>query len=395
MPTPFLICILISALISVSAAKTHKVSVKTRFGPSSFNANVGDVVQIHFTTGNASFTQSTFDQPCVPLLGGLDSGFINIPPGKHVQPHDFNFTLTSLKPIFFFNKQTVPRNECMHGFVGQVKFPVLCSINPNSSHPASAFRAKVMDLNAGDLVNISSVTLNPSASTSASSQSTRLAGSPTNAKTLSTTFMVSFTTTVSSPILPTSLTAKPTSNPLSGVGSQTSNAGNSVPTTMASAAGSNTSMDGISYFVTIFAILLGVAILMASLLALLVVLKKRRIGAATLPQGTPQPGGSTPLWQVWALQLVGVIQRHTPSFYFRPRFKWNRLDDPEAAYISAFHPPRRSVSFEGNIYRPPENEPARHGSVRSEFTLVPDSGRSLSVQLSEPDSEKDITQAER
>jgi hypothetical protein len=137
------------------------------------------------------------------------------------------------------------------------------------------------------------------------------------------------------------------------------------------------------------------ATLTACLLALLVVRKQRRSAAERLPQGSPHPGSSTPLWHVWALQLIGVIQRHTPSFAFRPRLKWNRLNDPEAAYISAFHPPESGVTFKAKPYRPYENEPASNESVESETTLVPDSDRSLSVQLSESYSEEDITEAKR
>lgn len=45
------------------------------FVPNTINANAGDAVLFQFRNGNHSITQSTFDTPCEPLAGGVDSGF--------------------------------------------------------------------------------------------------------------------------------------------------------------------------------------------------------------------------------------------------------------------------------------------------------------------------------
>lgn len=79
-----------------AAAATHQVTVGGNAGliyqPSEIKAAVGDMVVFTFLSANHTVTQSTFEQPCVAMSGGMDSGFqanpnntVNPPPQVAMQ----------------------------------------------------------------------------------------------------------------------------------------------------------------------------------------------------------------------------------------------------------------------------------------------------------------------
>lgn len=79
-----------------AAAVTHQVTVGGSAGliyaPSEIKAAVGDMVVFTFMSANHTVTQSTFEQPCVAMTGGMDSGFqanpnntVNPPPQVAMQ----------------------------------------------------------------------------------------------------------------------------------------------------------------------------------------------------------------------------------------------------------------------------------------------------------------------
>lgn len=79
-----------------AAAATHQVTVGGTAGliyaPSEIQAAVGDMVVFTFLSANHTVTQSTFEQPCVAMAGGMDSGFqanpnntVNPPPQVAMQ----------------------------------------------------------------------------------------------------------------------------------------------------------------------------------------------------------------------------------------------------------------------------------------------------------------------
>lgn len=79
-----------------AAAATHQVTVGGSAGliyaPSEIKAAVGDMVVFTFLTANHTVTQSTFEEPCVAMSGGMDSGFqpnpnntVNPPPQVAMQ----------------------------------------------------------------------------------------------------------------------------------------------------------------------------------------------------------------------------------------------------------------------------------------------------------------------
>ncbi|KAI0181307.1 hypothetical protein GGR52DRAFT_583709 [Hypoxylon sp. FL1284] len=71
-----------------SAQKVHVVSVSSAnktlaFYPDNLKADVGDMVQFQFRSGNHSVVQSTFDKPCAPMnensnMTGMFSGYMNV-----------------------------------------------------------------------------------------------------------------------------------------------------------------------------------------------------------------------------------------------------------------------------------------------------------------------------
>lgn len=66
-----------------AAGATHSVTVGGPGGliyaPDQIHAAVGDMVIFTFLSANHTTTQSSFDRPCDPLAGGMDSGFIPNP----------------------------------------------------------------------------------------------------------------------------------------------------------------------------------------------------------------------------------------------------------------------------------------------------------------------------
>jgi plastocyanin len=51
------------------------------YNPESIKAAVGDMVVFEFMQKNHTATQSTFDEPCKKMEGGMDSGFMANPEG--------------------------------------------------------------------------------------------------------------------------------------------------------------------------------------------------------------------------------------------------------------------------------------------------------------------------
>ncbi|KAJ7776967.1 hypothetical protein DFH07DRAFT_33238 [Mycena maculata] len=105
------------------------------FSPSNITAAVGDVINFQFENKNHSVTQSSFASPCVPLAGGVDSGFEPIALNATALP-TFSFTLNNAStPLFFFSKQNVLVNECQAGMVFSI------NADPDSAKSFAAFQA--------------------------------------------------------------------------------------------------------------------------------------------------------------------------------------------------------------------------------------------------------------
>lgn len=67
------------------------------YSPEAITANVGDMVLFQFMQKNHTVTQSTFDDPCKKMEGGMDSGFMPNPEGK--AGVTWNMTVSTTDPL--------------------------------------------------------------------------------------------------------------------------------------------------------------------------------------------------------------------------------------------------------------------------------------------------------
>ena len=113
-----------------SAVVTHRVAVGLgglHFEPNNIVALPGDVVEFKFLARNHSVAQSSFDEPCKPLVQpptGTQTGFFAgfdfvIEEPDVLAPNVFQVTVTDTEPIFFYCPQTIG-NHCQAGMVGVI-----------------------------------------------------------------------------------------------------------------------------------------------------------------------------------------------------------------------------------------------------------------------------------
>ena len=67
------------------------------YNPESVKATVGDTVHFIFKSKNHTATQSTFDDPCVKMDNGADSGFMPNPNDE--DGFTWDFEVTTEEPI--------------------------------------------------------------------------------------------------------------------------------------------------------------------------------------------------------------------------------------------------------------------------------------------------------
>jgi len=120
------------------------------YNPNFVTANPGDTVTFIFQQKNHTATQSTFANPCAPVAGGFDSGFIPVSANNTSGPFpEAQLQVTDTNPIWVYCRQA---NHCQLGMV--------FAINPGDKF--AAFQAAATG----------NTTANPSNSTPASSVST-------------------------------------------------------------------------------------------------------------------------------------------------------------------------------------------------------------------------------
>jgi len=118
------------------------------FSPSSITAAQGDTIEFIFFPKNHTVTQSTFAAPCLPMSGGIDSGYMPVAAGAAQVP-SMTITVNDTTPLWFFCKQVT---HCEQGMV--------FAINPTANKTFEAFQAAA---------NASSTTNGTPASTTSSS----------------------------------------------------------------------------------------------------------------------------------------------------------------------------------------------------------------------------------
>ena len=93
----YLAAAVLAATASAADVKVHVVKVsassenKLTFSPWKLEAPVGDMIQFQFGVGAHTVTQSSFDNPCVPLgypsnLTGIHSGSMPVKAGDEMVP---------------------------------------------------------------------------------------------------------------------------------------------------------------------------------------------------------------------------------------------------------------------------------------------------------------------
>ncbi|KAG9226595.1 hypothetical protein CCMSSC00406_0006180 [Pleurotus cornucopiae] len=113
-----------------------------QFIPNDITAANGTTVTFRFTgaPGNHTVTQSSFADPCNPLAGGFDSGFVFIPPTNTSETPEWTLTVTDdSRPIWFYCKQLIPSPHCGAGMVGAINAPSTGNTLANFVSAARAF----------------------------------------------------------------------------------------------------------------------------------------------------------------------------------------------------------------------------------------------------------------
>ncbi|PGH02118.1 hypothetical protein GX51_04822 [Blastomyces parvus] len=103
------------------------------FKPETINAAIGDMVIFDFLSQNHTATQSTFDQPCVRMAEGIDSGFMPNPNNTVNPAPNMQFQVTTLDPVWMFCGQG---KHCEQGMV--------FSINPTAEKSQARFKELAM-----------------------------------------------------------------------------------------------------------------------------------------------------------------------------------------------------------------------------------------------------------
>jgi len=121
----------------VMSAATHVVTVGGDLGraffPADIAANPGDTILFNFMAQNHSVTQSGFDTPCVPLEGGMDSGFMANADNSIDPPPQVAMQVTTTEPLWMYCAQG---DHCSVGMV--------LSINANLEKTHAQFQANAI-----------------------------------------------------------------------------------------------------------------------------------------------------------------------------------------------------------------------------------------------------------
>ncbi|KAF8059835.1 Cupredoxin [Lyophyllum atratum] len=111
------------AALPAALAASIDVSVgaggKLAFDPQFVTAEAGDMVNFVFHPKNHTVTQSSFEQPCVPLQGGADSGFMPVAAETTDLPN-FQFHVVDTNPVWIHCQQ---KGHCGQGMVFAINAP--------------------------------------------------------------------------------------------------------------------------------------------------------------------------------------------------------------------------------------------------------------------------------
>lgn len=132
------------AAFPVTLATSWEVSVGPNgqliYYPEFIIADVGDTVNMIFNPKNHTVTQSSFEEPCVPLAGGFSSGFKPVASDSDPELPNFVITVNDTNPIWVHCEQT---GHCGQGMVFAINPP-----SPETSNNTfAAFQLRAIEIN--------------------------------------------------------------------------------------------------------------------------------------------------------------------------------------------------------------------------------------------------------
>lgn len=89
-------------------------TIEVAYTPEFVTANVGDTIVFTFKQLNHTVTQSSFADPCSPLAGGFDSGFVPVAANATEFLTTATFTVNDTAPVWVYCRQT---GHCQKGMV--------------------------------------------------------------------------------------------------------------------------------------------------------------------------------------------------------------------------------------------------------------------------------------
>ncbi|TDL25316.1 hypothetical protein BD410DRAFT_635540 [Rickenella mellea] len=111
----------------VFAQTTHPVHIGLEgsfYDPPALIATKGDIVVFSFDGLLHGVTQSSFDNPCVPLPGGFNSGLYGNGANSTAPVPVWALHITDdTQPIYYFCQGTVPASHCSRGMAGAINPP--------------------------------------------------------------------------------------------------------------------------------------------------------------------------------------------------------------------------------------------------------------------------------
>jgi len=104
--------------VTVHVVKVSGTTSVLTYTPNNVTAAVGDMVQFQFGVGNHTVTQSTFDEPCMPIgmtsnQTGVFSGFMPVTAGATTVP-TYTILVNNTTPMWFYCSQA---KHCQSGMV--------------------------------------------------------------------------------------------------------------------------------------------------------------------------------------------------------------------------------------------------------------------------------------
>jgi len=154
-----------AAVLSLAAIPARAVDIPVVVGgtgviaytPQFVTANLGDTIVFTFKQKNHTVTQSSFAQPCSPLAGGFDSGFVPVDAAATTFGTTATFVVNDTKPVWVYCRQA---GHCQAGMV--------FAVNPGPGQFAT-FQGTANGTVSASSSSSSPVFSNPSSTTSASS----------------------------------------------------------------------------------------------------------------------------------------------------------------------------------------------------------------------------------